>query len=78
MRGKNGKLRPQTAADRQQEYAQEKARFNRQLKLLSARGALARAMLLSALNAAAADGREVVQLIFWGGKDGWVYLLRRR
>ncbi|NML67256.1 hypothetical protein HHL22_18790 [Hymenobacter sp. RP-2-7] len=78
VHGQNGKLRPETAADRQQARAREQARFDRQLNLVAARATLARNTLTNALNAAAADGWEVVQLTQWGKQDGLVYLLRRR
>lgn len=78
VRDKNGQMRLETATDRQQERLREKASFDRQLNLLAARGALARNALTAALNDAAADGWEVVQVASWGSKDGLVYLLRHR
>ena len=78
VQGPDGEMRAQTPADLRQERAREKARFDRQLNLVAARATLARTTLTNALNTAAADGWEVVQLGRWGEKDGLVYLLRRR
>ena len=78
VQGPDGEMRAQTPADQRQERAREKARFDRQLNLIAERAMLARTTLTNALNAAAADGWEVVQLGRWGEKDGLVYLLRRR
>lgn len=78
VQGPDGEMRAQTSADQQRERTREKARFDRQLNLVAARATLARTTLTNALNAAAADGWEVVQLARWGDKDGLVYLLRRQ
>jgi hypothetical protein len=78
VQGSDGEMRAQTPADLRQERAREKANFNRQLNLLAARNTLARTTLTNALNTAAAEGWEVVQLGRWGEKDGLVYLLRRQ
>ena len=78
VQGADGEMHAQTPADQQRERAREKARFDRQLNLVGARAALARTALTTALNAAAADGWEVVELGRWGEKDGLVYLLRRQ
>lgn len=78
VQGADGEMRAQTPADQQRERNHERAQFNRQLNLVAARAALARTALTTALNAAAADGWEVVQLGRWGDKDGLVYLLRRQ
>lgn len=74
----NGKMRRQTAADITKQQATEVAHLNRSLNLLDARAALARTTLTQALNNAAADGWEVVQMTAWGTQGGLVYLLRRR
>lgn len=73
-----GKLHPETAADRQQARQREAAQLSRSYRLLEARADLARATLIKALNEAAADGWEVVQLTTVGPAGGLVYLLRRR
>jgi len=78
VQGTDGEMRAQTPADLRQERAREKANFNRHLNLLAARSTLARTTLTTALNTAAAEGWEVVQLARWGEKDGLVYLLRRQ
>jgi hypothetical protein len=71
-------MRPQTAADISKQQATEAARLNRSLNLVEARANLARTTLTQALNNAAADGWEVVQMTTWGTQGGLVYLLRRR
>jgi hypothetical protein len=76
--GADGKMRPQTAADISKQQAIETARANRVLSLIEARSNLARTTLTQALNKAAADGWEVVQMTAWGAQGGLVYLLRRR
>jgi hypothetical protein len=76
--GAGGKMRPQTAADISKQQATEAARLNRSLNLVEARANLARTTLTQALNNAAADGWEVVQMTTWGTQGGLVYLLRRR
>ncbi len=78
VRGSDGKMRPQTPADIQKGRLAEKERFSRSFKLLSARAALAHNTLTKALNDAAADGWEVVQVASTGNGGGLVYLLRRR
>jgi len=52
--------------------------MNRGLNLLAARATLGRTALTNALNEAAADGWEVVQMTSWGTQGGLVYLLHRR
>lgn len=76
--GENGNMRPQTASDIRKRHLEENARMNRGLNLLEARATLARTALIIALNNAAADGWEVVQMTSWGAQGGLVYLLRRR
>lgn len=76
--GTDGKMRRQTPADVRTEQAAENARFTRGLNLLDARATLARNTLTKALNAAAADGWEVVQFTAVGTSGGLVYLLKRR
>jgi hypothetical protein len=78
VQGADSKMRPQTAADISNEQAFETARTNRVLNLMAARATLARTTLTQALNNAAADGWEVVQMATWGTQGGLVYLLRRR
>lgn len=73
-----GKMRLQTSTDIQQDQLAEKARFSRGLNLLNARTNLAHNTLTKALNEAAADGWEVVQVATIGSGGGLVYLLRRR
>lgn len=78
VRGADGKMRPQTEADLRKERAEENARMNRGLNLIEARATLARTALTTALNEAAADGWEVMQMASWGTQGGLVYLLQRR
>lgn len=77
-RGSDGNMRLQTDADIQKERAEDKAQMNRGLNLLATRATLGRTALTNALNEAAADGWEVVQMTSWGAQGGLVYLLRRR
>ncbi len=74
----NDKPSLQELARQQQESKQEAARFKRGLNLMEARAALGRDALVKALNEAAADGWEVVQMVPSGGPGTLVYLLRRR
>ena len=75
---KNGKMHLETPAERQQARQREAAKFNRSFRLIEARADLGRAVLTKALNEAAADGWEVVQLAPTGTQGGLVYLLKRR
>lgn len=75
---KNGKMHPETPADRQQARQREAAQFNTGMRMLESRADLGRAALTKALNEAAADGWEVVQLAATGSSGSLVYLLRRR
>jgi hypothetical protein len=74
----NGKSHLETPAERQQARQRDAARFNRTFRLLETRADLGRAVLTKALNEAAADGWEVVQLAPTGTQGGLVYLLKRR
>jgi len=74
----NGKSHLETPAERQLARQREAAQFNRAFHLIEARADLGRAVLTKALNEAAADGWEVVQLAPIGTQDGLVYLLKRR
>lgn len=75
---KNGKMHLETPADRQQARQREAAQFNLGMRTLETRADLGRAVLTKALNEAAADGWEVVQLTATGTTGGLVYLLRHR
>jgi hypothetical protein len=75
---KNGKMHLETPADRQLARQRENAQLNRGFQMLEARADLGRAVLAKALNEAAADGWEVVQLTTSGTTGGLVYLLRHR
>lgn len=75
---RNGKMHLETPADRKQAQLRENAQFNRAHKLLEARADRGRTALAKALNEAAADGWEVVQMTAVGTTGGLVYLLRRR
>lgn len=75
---KNGKMHLETSADRQQARQREAAQFNLGMRMLETRADLGRAALTNALNEAAADGWEVVQLAATGTSGGLVYLLRHR
>jgi hypothetical protein len=74
----NGKSHLETPTERQQAQQREAAQFNRGFRLLEARADLGRAVLTRALNEAAADGWEVVQLAPTSTQGGLVYLLKRR
>ncbi|TPG66130.1 hypothetical protein [Hymenobacter nivis] len=80
--GPDGQRRQQTAATQQREEArqqrEEAARFNRGFRMLEKRADLARATLGRALDEAAADGWEVVQMTATGNQGALVYLLQRR
>jgi hypothetical protein len=75
--GADGKMRLQTASDITNKQEADRAHLNRSLNLLETRAGLARTTLTEALNNAAADGWEVVQMTTWGTQGGLVYLLRR-
>ncbi|TDN38991.1 hypothetical protein E4631_12550 [Hymenobacter sp. UV11] len=75
---RNGKVHFQTAAEYKLAQQQEKVLLNRSFRLLQMRGDLARITLSKALNDAAAEGWEVVQMTSWGSQGSLVYLLRRR
>lgn len=72
------KMRPQTSVDSKKERLAEKAQLLRGLNLLNARTNLAHNTLTKALNEAAADGWEVVQVVSTGSGGSLVYLLKRR
>jgi len=73
-----GKTHLQTPAERKRAQQQETAQLNRGLRMVEARTDLGRAVLTKALNEAAADGWEVVQLTATGTTGALVYLLRHR
>ncbi|MGI4866061.1 MAG: hypothetical protein ACRYFZ_19210 [Janthinobacterium lividum] len=75
---RTGKMHLETPADRQKARQQELAEFNRRFNLLETRADLGKAVLAKALNDAAADGWEVVQLTANGTTGGLIYLLRHR
>lgn len=74
----SGKSHLETPAERQLARQREAVQFNRAFRLLETRADLGRAVLTKALNEAAADGWEVVQLAPTGTQGGLVYLLKRR
>lgn len=74
----NGKSHLETPAEHQLARQLEAARFNRGFELLETRADLGRAVLTKALNDAAADGWEIVQLASTGTQGGLVYLLKRQ
>lgn len=74
----NGKSHLETPAERQLARQQEATQFNHSLQLVETRTDLGRAVLTKALNEAAADGWEVVQLAPTGTQGGLVYVLKRR
>lgn len=74
----NGRMHLETTADRKQAQQREAEQFNRSFQMLEKRADLGRAVLLKALNEAAADGWEVVQMTAVGTAGGLVYLLRHR
>ena len=73
-----GRMRPQTSVDLKKQRLAEKARFSRSFNLLNARATLAYSTLTNALNEAATDGWEVVQIASTGNGGGLVYLLQQR
>jgi len=76
--GPDSELSAQELAQKRQERKRESAQLRRGLNLMDARAALGRETLVRALNEAAADGWEVVQMAPSGGPGTLVYLLRRR
>jgi hypothetical protein len=74
----SGKAHLETPAERKQDQQREAAQFNRGLRMLETRADLGKAVLMKALNEAAADGWEVVQLTATGTSGALVYLLRHR
>lgn len=74
----SGKAHLETPAERKQNQQREAAQFNRGLRMLETRADLGKAVLTKALNEAAADGWEVVQLTATGTSGALVYLLRHR
>jgi hypothetical protein len=72
----NGKMRLETSADRKQARQRETERFNLGLNMLEKRADLGKTVLARALNEAAANGWEVVQMTAIGTTGGLVYLLR--
>ncbi len=74
----SGKAHLETPAERKQAQQREAAQFNRGLRMLETRADLGKAVLTKALNEAAADGWEVVQMTATGTSGALVYLLRRR
>ena len=75
---KNGKTHLETPAERQKARQREAVQFNLGMRMLETRADLGRAVLTKALNEAAADGWEIVQLAPTGAQGGLVYLLKRR
>ncbi|MCI1188550.1 DUF4177 domain-containing protein [Hymenobacter sp. DH14] len=74
----DGKTHQQTEEDIRKENQVEQDNMNRGLQLLEKRARLAREALTKALNEAAADGWEVVQMTATGTSGSLVYLLRKR
>ena len=74
----SGKTRLETLAERKKTQQSEAAQFNRGLRMLETRADLGKAVLTKALNEAAADGWEVVQMTATGTGGALVYLLRHR
>ena len=74
----NGKSHLETPAERQLARQREAAQFNLGMRMLETRAELSRAVLTKALNEAAADGWEVVQVAPTGTSGSLVYLLKRR
>jgi hypothetical protein len=72
----NGKMHLETPADRKQARQRETEQFNRGFRMLEKRADLGKAVLAKALNEAAANGWEVVQMTAVGTAGGLVYLLR--
>jgi hypothetical protein len=72
----NGKMHLETPADRKQARQRETEQFNRGFRMLEKRADLGKAVLAKALNEAAANGWEVVQMTAVGTTGGLVYLLR--
>jgi len=78
VRGRDGKMRLQTAEDIRKANQEEVDNINKGFKLLEKRSGLARTALSNALNEAAADGWEVVQMTAYSNAGSLVYLLRKR
>jgi hypothetical protein len=74
----SGKTHLETLSERKQTQQSEAAQFNRSLRMLETWADLGKAVLTKALNEAAADGREVVQMTATGTGGALVYLLRHR
>jgi hypothetical protein len=72
----NGKMHLETPADRKQARQRETEQFNRGFRMLEKRADLGKAVLAKALNEAATNGWEVVQMTAVGTTGGLVYLLR--
>jgi len=71
-------MRLQTAEDIRKANQEEVDNINKGFKLLEKRSGLARTALSNALNEAAADGWEVVQMTAYSNAGSLVYLLRKR
>jgi len=74
----SGKARLKSEEDLRKENQVEKDNVDKSLQLLEKRNRLAREALTKALNEAATDGWEVVQMTTSGTSGGLVYLLRKR
>ena len=74
----NGKTHRQTEEEIRKENQAEQDNINRGFQLLEKRARLAHEALTEALNEAAADDWEVVQMTASGTPGGLVYLLRKR
>lgn len=75
---RTGKTHRQTDEDVRKADQEQTNMINKGFRLLEKRSGLARATLSKALNDAAADGWEVVQMTAAGGSGSLVYLLRKR
>src|SRR6476469_3215754 len=78
MTDSNGKAHRQTDEDIRKESQAERESIDKGLQLLEKRSRLAQEALTRALNYAAADGWEVVQMTAYGAPGGLVYLLHKR
>ena len=78
VRGRDGKMRPRTVGGIRKANQEEVDNINKGFKLLEKRSGLARTALSNALNEAAADGWEVVQMTAYTGAGSLVYLLKKR
>ncbi|MGI4740679.1 MAG: hypothetical protein ACRYG7_36365 [Janthinobacterium lividum] len=74
----DGKTRLLTADDIRQREQEQNASVRTYERLQQANAAASRDIMTQAINEAAADGWEVVQMTTWGTQGGLVYLLRRR